>query len=170
MEHISTVNKRRRSPHLYVDVWLAHMRMWSKTMSQGVLKAIRSCLVLGCAGVLYRVCVAWQWFDRCMCLYGSLNIHYDEWSQSARKRRGVELEAFWVIFICMPLLGPFLSNNFFSRFSSFFPKQEKQEIFSNFGKLTERKISGTLSIPVFGIKHGKSGNKKKCAIFFFWIF
>ena len=58
-------------------------------------------------------------------------------------------------------------------FSSFFShenqeKQRKQEIFSNFGNLTEGDISGTLSIPIFGGENGKSGGKKKNSNLFFF--
>ena len=40
---------------------------------------------------------------------------------------------------------------------------DKQELFPNFGNLTEGKMSGTLNIPIFGAKNKESGNEKKCA-------
>ena len=54
-----------------------------------------------------------------------------------------------------------MEQTFFFQISSVFPeKKEKQETFINFGKLTEGKIAGTLSIPIFGGGgDGKSGKK-----------
>ena len=58
------------------------------------------------------------------------------------------------------VLGPFLSSNFFSKFSSCFfqekqEKQEKQEAFPKFGNLREGKMFGRLRILIFGNKNWK---------------
>ena len=68
-------------------------------------------------------------------------------------------------------LGPFLSSNFFSEVSFFFPRKagiaEKQDTFPKSGKLTGAKTFGRLRIPMFGKKwkiwkYKKLQEKKSC--------
>ena len=59
-----------------------------------------------------------------------------------------------------------LIEHFFSRFPPFFfqRKQESRKNIQTFGNLTAGKISGTLSIPIFGTRKETLEIKQKCAI------